>query len=144
MKKIFFATLTLLFSFAVRASEEPTEKVLEAFNKTFLNVKDVTWDTYNNQYEAKFSQSDIKVRVWYDADGNVVKALRYYYGETLPIFIRSKLNRKYEGKHVFGVTEESSDETITYHIILEDEKNWIDVKADAFGNMYTEKKYKKG
>jgi hypothetical protein len=81
--------------------------------------------------------------VSYDLEGNVVKSIRYYYGETLPVYIQAKLSKKYEGKTVFGVTEITSENQVTYYIILQDDKNWINVQSDAFGNMFTEKKLKK-
>ena len=144
MKKIFFiAAASFLFASSSFAAD-PNEKVLEAFHKTFKQVKDVTWqDLAENRYEANFNQNNITYRVMYDQEGNVVKSIRYYYGQTLPIFIQARLAKKYEGKKVFGVTEVSTESDIEYHIILEDASTWTHVQSDAYGNMFTEKKLKK-
>jgi hypothetical protein len=143
MKKILLiAAATIVFA-SVSFAADPNKKVLDAFNKTFQQVKDVTWQDVDNKYEANFSQNNITFRVMYDEEGNVVKSIRYYFGQTLPIFIQAKLAKKYEGKKVFGVTEISTDNELTYYIILEDKTTWTHVTSDAYGNMFTEKKLKK-
>lgn len=143
MKKIFIIAAASFFFASSSFAAEPTQKVLDAFNKTFKQVKEVTWQDFNNTYEANFSQNNITFRVMYDQEGNVVKSIRYYYAQTLPIFIQAKLTKKYDGKKVFGVTEVTTETEVTYHIILEDAKTWTHVQSDAFGNMFTEKKLKK-
>jgi hypothetical protein len=144
MKKIFIiAAASFLFASSSFAAE-PNQKVLSAFNKTFNQVKDVIWqDVEENRYEANFNQNNITYRVMYDQEGNVVKSIRYYFAQTLPIFIQAKLAKKYDGKKVFGVTEVTTETEIQYHIILEDASNWTHVQSDSFGNMFTEKKLKK-
>ncbi len=143
MKKIIIAAAAAILFTSVSFAAEPTQKVLDAFKKTFEQAKDVTWQDVDNKYEANFSQNNITFRIMYDQEGNVVKSIRYYYGPTLPIFIQAKLAKKYDGKTVFGVTEISTDSELTYYIILEDKSTWTHVQSDAFGNMYTEKKLKK-
>jgi hypothetical protein len=143
MKKIFIiAAASALFASSSFAAD-PTQKVLDAFSKTFKQVKEVTWQDFDNKYEANFSQNNITFRVMYDQEGNVVKSIRYYYAQNLPIFIQARLTKKYDGKKVFGVTEVTTETDVTYHIILEDAKTWTHVQSDAFGNMFTEKKLKK-
>ena len=143
MKKIILIAATVFFCASASFAADPTQKVLDAFNKTFQQVKDVSWQDVDNKFEANFSQNNITFRIMYDGDGNVVKSIRYYYGQTLPIFIQAKLAKKYDGKKVFGVTEVSTDSELTYYIILEDDKTWTHIQSDAFGNMFTEKKLKK-
>ena len=144
MKKIILIAATTLFFASASMAAEPNQKVLDAFHKTFQLVKEVSWqDMDNNKYEANFNQNNITYRVMYDEEGNVIKSIRYYFGPTLPIFIQSRLAKKYDGKKVYGVTEISTESELTYYIIMEDNSTWTHVKSDAFGNMYTEKKLKK-
>jgi hypothetical protein len=42
------------------------------------------------------------------------------------------------------VVEESSDVSLSYHIVLENEKKILNVKSDAVGTLETESKYNKG
>lgn len=143
MKKIIaLAAATILFVSASFAAN-PTQKVLDAFSKTFNQVKDVSWQNVDNNYEANFNQNNITYRVMYDQEGNVVKSIRYYYAQNLPIFIQAKLSKKYDGQKVFGVTELTTENDVIYYIILEDGKTWTHVQSDAYGNMFTEKKLKK-
>jgi len=142
MKKIFIIAAALFIGHSSFAAD-PTQKVLEAFNKTFNNAKDVTWNEIDDTYEANFSHNDVSLRVLYDGEGNILKSIRYYKAQGLPIFLQAKLAKKYEGKKIFGVTETTSSEDLNYYIILEDAENWIHVQSDAYGNMSTAKKLKK-
>ena len=69
MKKLII--LTCLFaSLSVAASTPPevNEKVLKAFNETFMKATDVVWNELQNLYEARFKQSDIITRAVYDTE----------------------------------------------------------------------------
>lgn len=144
MKKLII--LTCLFAtLSVAASNPPevTEKVLKAFNETFMKATDVVWHETQNYYEASFKQSEVISRAIYDANGNLLRTTRYYSQENLPINILTKLQKRYAGKSVYGVTELSTEDAVTYHITLQDENNWYVIKADNFGNLELSKKFKK-
>ncbi len=132
-------TLTL---FAAEPSNI-SEKALEAFQKSFKQAQNVIWHEYNNHYEVKFTDYSVDSRITYDAGGNILKTLRYYGEEHLPLFVRAKLQSKFGDKKVFGVTELAADGALDYYIVLMDDQTWTHVKCDALGNMSTYKKYKK-
>ena len=146
MKKILFAAVLVIGS-ALRslAAEDPgvNEKVLAAFNKTFQNARDVSWIETEGSYEVRFKQDEITSKITYDKLGNIVSTLRYYHEEKLPLMILTKVKQKYADKKVFGVVEESSELGTFYHITLEDEKNWVNLKADSYANLTVEKKFRK-
>ena len=145
MKKFFLATMIAVCShFAFALDPGVDEKVLEAFNRTFPNVEDVVWTQTANSYEVKFKQDVISSRVTYDKQGNVIKTLRYYFEEQLPIIITSKVKSKFSDKKIYGVTEEASDNGIFFHITLEDEKSWTQIKVDTYGSITVENKFQKG
>lgn len=141
MKRFILIAAAALFTTACFAT--PNQKVLNAFEKTFGKAEQVTWQDVDENYEATFKQNQISYRVMYDADGVMLKSIRYYKGETLPILVQAKLNKKYQGKSVFGVTEVTTENQIDYYIILEDSNTWTHVHSDAYGNLQTEKKLKK-
>ena len=143
MKKIILLVAPVVLFITSSFAADPNQKVLDAFSKTFQQVKNVTWQDVDNRYEANFKENNITFRIMYDQEGNVVKSIRYYFGSTLPIFIQAKLSKKYDGKSVFGVTEITTDTDVIYHIILQDVTNWIHVQSDSYGNMFTEKKLRK-
>jgi len=144
MKKLII--LTCLFAaLSATASTPPevNEKVLKAFNETFIKATDVVWHEMQNLYEASFKQSAITTRAIYDTDGNLLRTTRYYSQENLPINILAKVKKKYEGKSVFGVTEASTEDEVSYYITLEDEKNWYIIKADNWGTLELSQKFRK-
>jgi len=57
--------------------------------------------------------------------------------------VLSKVKSEYEGKKVFGVTEESNGNGTLYHIILEDQKNWFHVDATSGGTLQMTEKFRK-
>ena len=142
MKKIFLAALVFVFGFSAMATD-PNEKVLEAFKKTFKNVEEVAWTENPNSYEVKFKQNEILAKVTYDKEGNILRTLRYYYEDQLPLLVLSKVKSKFSDKKIFGVTEEASQEGTFYHITLEDEKNWVQITSDIYGGIKVDKKFKK-
>ena len=144
MKKIIvFLCLFAALGAVASAPPEVNEKVLKAFEETFAKATDVVWHEMANSYEARFKQSEIVIRASYDMDGNLLRTTRYYSEENLPINILTKLKKKYAGKSIFGVTESATEDEVTYHIVLQDDKNWYLVKSDSWGSMELSKKYKK-
>ena len=144
MKKlIIFTCLFAALSATATTPPEVNEKVLKAFSETFMKATDVVWHEMRNYYEASFKQSDVISRAIYDQDGNLMRTTRYYSQESLPINILTKLQKRYAGKSIYGVTELSADDQVSYHITMQDEKNWYIIKADNYGSLELEQKYKK-
>jgi hypothetical protein len=144
MKKLI--TLACIIATLTAAAANPpevNEKVLKAFEQTFVTAKDVVWHEREDTYEARFKQSEIVTRASYDKEGNLLYTTRYYGEERLPINVLTKLKKKFVGKTVFGITESATENDVSYHIVLQDEKNWYIVKADGMGSMDLFKKYKK-
>jgi len=144
MKKIVIFLCLFAALGAVAANPpEVTEKVLKAFEETFSKATDVVWHEIGNSYEARFKQSEVIVRASYDKEGSLLRTIRYYGEDMLPINILTKLKKKYTGKSVFGVTESAIEEGVTYYITLQDEKNWYIIASDSWGVMEISQKFKK-
>ena len=144
MKKIIFACLTAL-SCATAVTAAPasivTEKVLKVFHDAFPEVKQPVWYNFDNYYEVYFTNPDnSSCRIDYNPDGIVLSTTRYYTSQNLAPAIRAKVNEKYPGKKIFGITEVSNNDNVTYHIVLEDDKYWLNIQSDATGNISLEKK----
>ena len=137
MKKIILS-VALLVSIAATAAVAPAEvsqKVLKAFGETFAKAQDVVWQEYDNYYQANFKQDEIQVRAQYDAEGVLIKTIRYYGEKQLLPNVLSKLKKKYGTKEIFGVTETTSSDEVNFIITIRDEKNYIIVKSDVYGNL---------
>lgn len=145
MKKItlFAALLLSIAAFASVSPSEVNEKVLKAFNETFSQAKDVVWHEYETYYQANFRQDEIQVRAQYDESGALLKTIRYYGEKQLLPNIVSRLRKKYSDREIFGVTETTSPDEVTFLVTLKDEKNWYVVKSDAFGNLEQTEKFKR-
>ena len=144
MKKILALCLAAILTTATVSAAPVTEKVLKVFSTSFPEVQETTWYNYDTYYAVYFKNSDgSKCRIEYDPEGNILATTRYYTEEALSPFIRAKVNQKYPGKQIFGVTEVSSGEALAYHIVLEDENNWYNIKSDPIGVISLEKKMKK-
>lgn len=146
MKKFLFVCLFALVSstsiFAV--PRDVSEKVLKIFHEAFPEVKQPSWYTFDNYYEVYFTNSDnSSCRIDYNTDGTIMSTKRYYGASELSPFIKAKVNEKYPGKKIFGITEVNSEGEFTYHIILQDDKNVYNIKSDATGNINVESKLRK-
>jgi hypothetical protein len=121
-----------------------SEKMLQAFQQTFPDAKQVKWVEEPNGYQVSFRQNDILTKVEYDKDAHFVSSLRYYSEKNLPVTIMCQLQKKYAGKTVWGVTELSTEASTEYYVKLVDDQNWYTVRSDGDGNMQMVEKYKKG
>lgn len=137
MKKvILFAALFV--SIAAGATVKPVEvneKVLQAFKETFTGAKDVTWQEYETYYQANFKEDEIQVRAEYDHDGSLIRTTRYYGEKQLLPNVLARLKKRYGSKEIFGVTETSSYDDVSFVITLRDDKDYILVKSDVYGNL---------
>ena len=144
MKKIIFVSLAALIS-TISVFAAPTsiviEKVLKVFSDAFPEVKQPTWYNFDNYYEVYFTNADnSSCRIDYNPDGIVLSTTRYYTSQNLSPVIRAKVNEKYPGKKIFGITEVSNSDLLTFHIVLVDDKYWLYIQSDATGNISLEKK----
>ena len=99
---------------------------------------------YETYYEVVFKNPDnTSCRIDYSPDGVVLSTTRYYSAQDLSPAIRAKVFEKYPGKNIFGITEVSNNEIITYHIVLEDDKNWYNVQSSATRFLTHEMKFGK-
>lgn len=143
MKRIIIASV-LLLSFAFSASAAITEKVLKAFNETFHNAKQVQWHEYETAYQVNFLHNDIATSVVYDKEGNILEARRHSKEDILPLIIREKLKKRFDGKEVWGVTEVTTKDRTTYRIVLHDSQKWVIVDSDSYGVLFVREKFNKG
>jgi hypothetical protein len=146
MKKVLLAVLVAV-ALQASAFAAPTpvvnEKVMKVFSATFISASDIQWSELNGTFEARFTYNEIITRVRYDAEGNTLKTIRYYYEQQLPLSVLTKVKKEYAGLKVHSVTEVSADDATEYHITLEDDKTWTMVIGDNMGGLREDKKLKK-
>ncbi|HVZ56672.1 MAG TPA: hypothetical protein VG870_08445 [Chitinophagaceae bacterium] len=144
MKKSIIAML-MIASLAVHASGpvDVNEKIMRAFKQTFSLAQDVVWHQQGQVYQASFWQNDINIRAKYDEGGNLLQTIRYYAERNLPPNILAHLKNKYGNRSVFGVTEVTSENEVTYFVTMQDARHWYTVKADMYGNSEQTEKIRK-
>ena len=143
MKKIILALALLVGTASFAANPEVDEQVSKQFKETFPAALEVKWFEYETFYEVVFKNNDILCRVKYDLKGNIISTRRDYTEKDLSLFIVAKVKEKYQGKKIFGVTEITSSEGVTYNIVLEDDKYWTNINSDESGNLSQVQKLKK-
>lgn len=132
-----------LSAFATDRPSEVSEKVLKAFKETFTQATDVVWHEYDTYVQANFNQDDIQIRAQYDEEGSLIRTIRYYNEKQLLPNIVSKLKKKYGNKEIFGVTETTSSNEVSFVVTLKDESNWYVITSDIYGNLEQTKKFKR-
>src|ERR1700760_3421666 len=97
MKRTFLAACCLLtISAGVFANDGfiISDKLLQAFQQTFPDAKQVKWLEEPNEYQVTFRQNEILTKVEYDKDAHFVSSLRYYSEKNLPVTVISQLQKK--------------------------------------------------
>src|SRR5215213_3170424 len=134
MKRVLYGLVLLLSTTSFAATPPVDEKITSHFSQTFPAALDAKWYEYETFYEVFFINNQITCRVQYDLRGNIISARRDYFEKDLSLFIVAKVKEKYPGKKIFGVTEITTTNGVSYNIVLEDEKNWTTITSDDSGN----------
>jgi hypothetical protein len=143
MKKLLIITCLLALSLGSFATEV-NDVVKKIFTRTYPEAKSISWEEMKDGYKVFFTRDQVSYRLMYDAEGNVVLALKYYGEDNLPPLILNKLKKSYSEFKVHSVVEEATEISLTYHIVLENEKKIVNVKSDAVGSLETVSRYNKG
>jgi hypothetical protein len=117
MKKVFLYVATCVIigsSFAAA----PGSKVLNRFNETFPNAKNVKWVDNKEGYFVSFYQNNNFNKVFYNKAGNFVYSLKYSNSDALPTNIAMAVREKFEGANILGVTEATTQTNTVYNIKL--------------------------
>jgi len=142
MKKIFFIATAALLAVNI-AKADPSEKLLNSFRQTFPDARAVKWNESETGYLVSFTQTGTLTKIKYDKDGSFVNSLRYYQEKDLPIKVLMAIKKKYDGKQVFGVTEFTNTDGVTYQVTLNDDKKWYIVNATTEGDLILKDSYLK-
>jgi hypothetical protein len=144
MKKFFVLCLFQIVSSVTLYAASPgaPEKIREIFHHQFPQIQNASFFTYEDCYQVYFKKEhNSSERIYYNMDGSVAMTIKYYSESQLEPFTREKLNKKYKGKTILGITEVQSDAQHFYKIILVDNNtnnNLYIVKSDVNSSPETE------
>jgi len=97
-------------------------------HSTFPEVTDDNWFSEKKGFTTVYFKTPGKTnRALFDKKGKIVYTISYYQKEMLPVWVLQKMNEKYAGKNIFGVTEINNNNETSYVLVLEDKSNWFDV-----------------
>lgn len=117
MKKILtIASALMLTASAVYAG--PESNMEKSFKEMFPNAVQAKWHQDASGYLVSFTQAGMQVKIVYNNKGKFLQSLRYYGEKDLPTNILMAVKNKYQGEAIYGVTERTTADEVTYHIIL--------------------------
>lgn len=131
MKKVILYVASVFIIAAATAA--PGSKLLQRFNETFPNAKNVKWRDDPAGYFVSFTQNGNFNKVFYNTNGNFVYSLKYSDAAGLPVNIAMALNKKFGESKILGVTEVTTQNNLVYNIKLsKNEKLYcLDVTSDG-------------
>jgi hypothetical protein len=123
------------------AAAAPGSKLVERFNETFPNAKNVKWLDDKDGYFVSFTQSENFIKAFYNKSGEFVYSLKYLSNLELPVNIRMVLNKSFGESKVIGVTEVATPNNTAYDVKLVkgDKLYCLDILAD--GTITKEEKF---
>ncbi|MET0636597.1 MAG: hypothetical protein ABWZ25_11260 [Chitinophagaceae bacterium] len=134
MKKI-IALIFVVASLPVFASDSLDTKIVRKFSLDFPNAENVNWFEKSGIMEVYYTASDVSCRIWYAANGEVIRTRRYYSEKDLAPYLRSILSQAYPDKKIFGITESSTANKVDYSISLQNDNSWIILTCNAMGEI---------
>ncbi len=144
MKKITIAALALLLLLRVTAATngpEVKKDLQQSFQKDFPNAENIHWGENNEGYSVTFTVKSILTRITYDKKGRFTGSLRNYSEQILPFYLTNKLKKKCPGQEIYGVTEVTSPNDVTYFVKLQSDKYWTTVRLEADGSSEMVEQY---
>lgn len=110
----------------------PGLKVQAVFHQHFPRAEQVRWMQSGDEFIAKFSFQNKKIRAEFDKDGKLVSTFVSSDARNLPFQFQDLLYRKFPGYSPQGMTERISPQMHCYYILLKQQSgsrvNWVRVK----------------
>jgi len=148
MKKFFLAITAVVLSISSFAYDPVNEKLIRSFEFNFPNASQVSWQEVEGGFIVSFVKEGVRARASFDAEGNLLRVIRYYEEQQLPYEIQYRVKRMFPKKQIFGVIEVTStknakDVYTEYMIKLEDSKSWTTVRVTESGKVSVTEKFSK-
>ena len=139
MKRIISYAASFLIATSVIAA--PGTKLIEQFKSTFPNAQNVKWAEDKGGHFVSFYQDGNFEKVFYNKEGDFVCSWKYSNGKDLPTNIAVMLNKKYSEGKIVGVTELTTQESMTYEVKLLKGSKLYSLNILSDGSIVKEKKF---
>ena len=113
-------------AFAQRVNvKDVPEPVKSKFNSVYPDVKKVTWDMEDGNYEAGFTQNKTKKSVVFDKEGNLLETETRLSVSSLPESVLNSVKADYPKNKIREAAKFESNGTITYEAEIKNGgKSW--------------------
>jgi hypothetical protein len=141
LKKAVLAIAIMMLSLSAAAS--PGEPLIRLFNNTFPDAKDIRWMEEKEYHIVSFTLNNTLYRIWYDKKDRFVYSLRYCQENELPMPVLLAIKKKHRDKQIKGVTEITTQQDVTYELILSDNNKWYVAHITAYGEILLKYTFRK-
>jgi hypothetical protein len=146
MKSLFIA-LTMLAMVSTKNSYATEEKVaaavLQSFQSSFNDAKNVTWSQVEDLYKAVFVLDGQTLSVWYNTEGDLIALSRKINPMQLPISLQTSLKKRAKSFTLTDLFEIDNDAGASYYAALENTCKKIMLESTSRGEWSIYKKSKK-
>ncbi|GAB4093106.1 hypothetical protein [Flaviaesturariibacter terrae] len=115
---IIIASLSTLLCKAGTVTEV-TPAVLESFQNTFGNAREVTWNSSREFYTAKFTLDGQYINAYYNSGGELIALTRNITVSQLPVLLQAALKKESKDSWITELFEYATDEGTFYYATLE-------------------------
>ena len=135
-------TMSVTNTFANKA-EGVSDKIMNSFNKEFVNAKDVEWEIGKQFVKATFKLNEQVIFAYYTSDGEQLAVSRNLLSSQLPINLLASLKNNYEGFWITDLFEMAAANETSYFITLESADHVLVLKSSGASSWQVFKKERK-
>ena len=147
MKKIILSIATVLMmgiSVFAATNDEVNQQAVSAFNKEFVNARNIVWEQKQDYLKVTFTMNDQVLFAYYNDNGVLQAVVRNIVSGQLPISLLTGLKKEYNGFWISDLFEIASDDQTTYYVTLENADKKIVLKSDGAESWGVYAKTRKG
>lgn len=140
---VLFAACSTFLSSAKSNPSDISPIVLESFQNTFNNAREVGWSVTSQFVKASFTFDGQHLNAFYNTSGELLALTRNIAVDALPVMLQGKLKKNMGNSWISGLFEVSNDEGTSYFITLEDADNVVVLQSHNNTEWTTYKKSRK-
>lgn len=134
MKRL-LATLTIVCSLISLSSfanpENVTPRVLESFNSSFKQAKEVDWSVGENFYKATFLFNGQYVSAFYNEGGSLLALTRNISSAQLPLTLQTNLKANYQDYWISDLFEIADTNGTSYYVTIENSESKLVLQSSG-------------
>jgi hypothetical protein len=139
MKQLIFAVIAALAlsttAIASDGSKNVNYWVLNKFNATYQEAKEVNWVVTDKFAKASFLLDGEKMEAYYSPEGEFIAESKAIPTAGLPRAAKKALDKKYKDFTIKEVIEYSTADKVEYYVSLENDKSSKILKISSGGNI---------